>query len=60
MIIGVLAAEPAARSAVIVAMTASAARLGLTVRLLRPGARLAQAGLAKIAAGVHHVLLNRL
>jgi hypothetical protein len=36
MIIGVLAAEPAARSAVIVAMIASAARLGLTVRLLRP------------------------
>ena len=36
MIIGVLAAEPAASWAVIVAMIASAARLGLTVRLLRP------------------------
>ena len=36
MIIGVLAADPAARWAVAVAMTASAARLGLSVRLLRP------------------------
>lgn len=36
MIIGVLAMEPAARWTVIVAIIASAARLGLTVRLLRP------------------------
>ena len=36
MIIGVLAADPAARWAVAVAMAASAVRLGLTVRLLRP------------------------
>ena len=36
MIIGVLAADPAARWAVAVAMAASAIRLGLTVRLLRP------------------------
>jgi len=36
MIIGVLAADPAARWAVAVAMVASAARLGLSARLLRP------------------------
>jgi hypothetical protein len=36
MIIGVLAADPAARWAVAVAVTASAARLGLSARLLRP------------------------
>jgi hypothetical protein len=36
MIIGVLAADPAARWAVAAAMTASAARLGLSARLLRP------------------------
>lgn len=36
MIIGVLAADPAARWAAAVAMTASAARLVLSVRLLRP------------------------
>ena len=36
MIIGVLAADPAARWAVAVAAAASAARLGLSVRLLRP------------------------
>ena len=36
MIIGVLAADPAARWAVAVAVAASAARLGLSVRLLRP------------------------
>ena len=36
MIIGVLAADPAARWAVAVAMTASAARLALNVRLVRP------------------------
>jgi hypothetical protein len=36
MIIGVLAADPAARWAVAVAVAASAVRLGLTVRLLRP------------------------
>ena len=36
MIIGVLAADPAAKWAVAVAMAASAVRLGLTVRLLRP------------------------
>jgi hypothetical protein len=36
MIIGVLAADPAARWAVAVAMIASAARLGLSARLLRP------------------------
>jgi len=36
MIIGVLAADPAARWAAAAAMTASAARLGLSVRLLRP------------------------
>ena len=36
MIIGVLAANPAARWAVAVAMIASAARLGLSARLLRP------------------------
>ena len=36
MIIGVLAADPAARWAVAVAMAASAVRLGLSVRLLRP------------------------
>ena len=35
MIIGVLAADPAARWAVAVAVTASAVRLGLSVRLLR-------------------------
>ena len=35
MIIGVLAADPAARWAVAVAMAASAVRLGLSVRLLR-------------------------
>ena len=36
MIIGVLAADPAARWAVAVAVAASAARLGFSVRLLRP------------------------
>ena len=36
MIIGVLAADPAARWAVAVAITASAARLALNVRLVRP------------------------
>ena len=36
MIIGVLAADPAARWAVAVAVTASAARLGFSARLLRP------------------------
>lgn len=36
MIIGVLAADPADRWAAAVAMTASAARLVLSVRLLRP------------------------
>jgi len=36
MIIGVLAADPAARWAVAVAVAASAVRLGLSVRLLRP------------------------
>jgi len=36
MIIGVLAADPAARWAVAVAITASAARLSLSARLLRP------------------------
>jgi hypothetical protein len=36
MILGVLAADPAARRAAAVAMTASAARLGLSARLLRP------------------------
>ena len=36
MILGVLAADPAARWAVAAAMTASAARLGLSARLLRP------------------------
>jgi hypothetical protein len=36
MIIGVLAADPAARWAVAAAMIASAARLGLSARLLRP------------------------
>ena len=36
MIIGVLAADPAAKWAVAAAMTASAARLGLSARLLRP------------------------
>ena len=36
MIIGVLAASPAARSAVAVAITASVARLALNVRLVRP------------------------
>jgi hypothetical protein len=36
MIIGVLAADPAARWAVAVAVAASATRLGLSVRLLRP------------------------
>jgi hypothetical protein len=36
MIIGVLAADPAARWAVAVAVTASAVRLGLSARLLRP------------------------
>jgi hypothetical protein len=36
MIIGVLAADPAARWAVAVAMAASGVRLGLSVRLLRP------------------------
>ena len=36
MIIGVLAADPAARWAVAVAVTASAARLGLSARLLGP------------------------
>ena len=36
MIIGVLAADPAARWAVAAAMTASAARLGLSARLLWP------------------------
>ena len=36
MIVGVLAADPAARWAVAVAITASAARLALNVRLLRP------------------------
>ena len=36
MIIGVLAADPAARWVAAAAMTASAARLGLSVRLLRP------------------------
>ena len=36
MIIGVLAADPAASWAVAVAVTASAVRLGLSVRLLRP------------------------
>jgi hypothetical protein len=36
VIIGVLAADPAARWTVAVAMAASAVRLGLSVRLLRP------------------------
>ena len=36
MIIGVLAADPAARWAVAVAVTASVGRLGLSARLLRP------------------------
>ena len=36
MIIGVLTAGPAARSAVAVAMIASVVRLGLSARLLRP------------------------
>ena len=36
MIIGVLAADPAARWAVAAAITASAARLGLSARMLRP------------------------
>jgi hypothetical protein len=36
MILGVLAADPAARWAVAAAMIASAARLGLSARLLRP------------------------
>jgi hypothetical protein len=36
MIVGVLAADPAATWALAVAMTASAARLGLSARLLRP------------------------
>jgi hypothetical protein len=55
MIIGVLAAEPAARWAVAVAITASAARLALNVRLVR--LVLAGNGLPDLAAALDKVAL---
>jgi len=54
MIIGVLAADPAARWAVAVAITASAARLALNVRLVRPvlaGNGLHESGQAAAVSG---------
>ena len=57
MIIGVLAADPAARWAVAVAMTASAARLALNVRLVRPV--LAGNGLHDRAAALDQGLAQR-